>query len=411
VLLTGFLNALTSVNAPLLQRHLSWSFVSVVSLRSLMDEPRVAASRHPLAGVGAHRPGIVVVVVVLVDVEVVVKRVMVVVGLGVQAVAPGGDEVPGGHGRQAGEAITGAKVFAGQSVHAAAPAPEKLPAGQASQRSAPEALENVPGRHGRQGWRPVRLKVPGVHASGGVVVVVVVEPMVVVVVTIGMQAVAPGGAVVPRGHGRQAMLAGSGANVSAAHRLHDDDPAEPAKLPAGQASQRSAPEALENVPGRHGRQGSVPVRLNDPGAQASGRVVVVVTTVVVVVVTRVQADEPGGAVVPGGHGRQMVDPSAGWNVSAAHGVQLVEPSVSAKVPAGHSEHTIVPGVLEKVPTRQGAHSGSEPVGLNSPGGQSCARAEEEEMRSMRSTAQTRVMNDPLWAGRLQRARSESQEKK
>jgi hypothetical protein len=244
-----------------------------------------------------------------------------------------------------------------------------------------------------------------------VVVVVVVEPMVVVVVTIGMQAVAPGGAVVPRGHGRQAMLAGSGANVSAAQRLHDDDPAEPAKLPAGQASQRSAPEALENVPGRHGRQGSVPVRLNDPGAQASGRVVVVVTTVVVVVVTRVQADEPGGAVVPGGHGRQMVDPSAGWNVSAAHGVQLVEPSVSAKVPAGHSEHTIVPGVLEKVPTRQGAHSGSEPVGLNSPGGQSCARAEEEEMRSMRSTAQTRVMNDPLWAGRLQRARSESQEKK
>jgi hypothetical protein len=261
-------------------------------------------------------------------------------------------------------------------VHADAPAGEELPAGHASHRKAPETLENVPARQGRQGSVPVRLNEPAAHG-------------------VGVQALEPGGAVVPTGHGRQAALPGVAANVSAGQAVHADAPAAE-KDPAGHASHSIAPDALENVPARQGRQGSAPVRLNEPGAHAIG----------------VHAAEPGGAVVPRGHGRQAAIPESGWNVSAAQGVQLVEPRPAANDPGEQAVQLVAPGALEKVPTRHGAHSGSEPVGLNSPAGQSCARAAEEETRSVKSTAQTcGIGRTPFWGARVHRHARAQQLKK
>src|SRR6185436_15287864 len=129
-------------------------------------------------------------------------------------------------------------------------------------------------------------------------VIVVVGRRVIVVVVSGVHAVAPGGEDEPGAHGRHVNEPVIGAKVFAGQRLQVNAPSALEKLPAGQLSHNMAPDALENVPGRQGRQGSLPVRLNDPGAQAVTRVVVVVV-VTVVVVTSVQIEDPGGAVVPG----------------------------------------------------------------------------------------------------------------
>src|SRR5262245_26660218 len=75
------MKASRSVAAPFAHFHLSWSFGSSRLSLSCTDDAPAWASRHPIAGVGAHSGGSVVVLVVDVTTVLVVEDVVAVVAV------------------------------------------------------------------------------------------------------------------------------------------------------------------------------------------------------------------------------------------------------------------------------------------------------------------------------------------